>query len=61
MLLLTEYVTLMLVYRKQFMHMQEFFQVLEHLLATHSKDIIVGYFNYNLLKVINFKCNQLNF
>ena len=55
MLLLTEYVTLMLVYRKQFMHMQEFFQVLEHLLATHSKDIIVGYFNHNLLKVINFK------
>ena len=61
MLLMTEYVTLLLVYRKQFMHRQEFFRVLEYLLATHSKDSIVGYFNYDLLKVINFKSNQLNF
>ena len=43
--------TLMLVYRKQSMHMQEFFQMLQYLLATHSIDVIAGYFSYDLLKV----------
>ena len=43
--------TLMLVYRKQSMHMQEFFQILQYLLATYSIDIIAGNFNYDLLKV----------
>ena len=41
----------MLVYRKQSMHMQEFFQILQYLLATYSIDIIAGNFNYDLLKV----------
>ena len=43
--------TLILIYRKQSMHMQEFFQVLQYLLATNSIDIIAGDFNYDLLKV----------
>ena len=43
--------TLMLVYRKQSMHMQEFFQMLQYLLATNSIDITAGEFNYDLLKV----------
>ena len=37
--------TLMLVYRKQSMHMQEFFQMLQYLLATNLIDIIAGAFN----------------
>ena len=37
--------TLMLVYRKQSMHMQEFFQMLQYLLATNPIDIIAGAFN----------------
>ena len=41
----------MLVYRKQFMRMQEFFQILQYLPATYSTDIIAGDFNYDLLKV----------
>ena len=41
----------MLVYRKQSMHVQEFFQILQYLLATDSIDIIAGDFNYVLLKV----------
>ena len=44
--------TLILVYRKQSMHMQEFFQMLQYLLATYSVDIIAGDFNYDLLKVL---------
>ena len=43
--------TLILVYRKQSMHMQEFFQMLQYLLATNSIDITAGEFNYDLLKV----------
>ena len=41
----------MLVYRKQSMHVQEFFQISQYLLATNSIDIIAGDFNYDLLKV----------
>ena len=41
----------MLVYRKQSKHIQEIFQMLQHLLATHSIDIIAGDFNYDFLKV----------
>ena len=41
----------MLVCRKQFMHMQQFFQVLQYLPAKYSIDIIAGDFNYNLSKV----------
>ena len=37
--------TLMLVYRKQSMHIQNFFQMLQYLLATNSIDIIAGDFN----------------
>ena len=33
------------------MRMQEFFQMLQYLLATHSIDIIAGDFNYDFLKV----------
>ena len=43
--------TLMLVYRKQSMHMQEFFQMLQYLLAPNSIDIIAWDFNYDILKV----------
>ena len=43
--------TLMLVYRKHFMQMQEFFQMLEYLLATNSIDIVAGDFNFDLSKV----------
>ena len=41
----------MLVYRKQFMHKQEFFQMLQYLLATNSIAIIARDFNYDLSKV----------
>ena len=43
--------TLMLVYRKHSMRMQEFFQMLQYLLATNSVDIVAGDFNFDLLKV----------
>ena len=43
--------TLMLVYRKHSMQMQEFFQMLEYLLATNSIDIVAGDFNFDLLTV----------
>ena len=42
---------LMLVYRKESMHMQSFFQMLQYLLATHSIDILAGDSNYDLSKV----------
>ena len=45
-------ITLMLVYRKQFMLKQEFFQMLQYLIATNFTDIIVGDFDYYLLKVL---------
>ena len=42
----------MLVYRKQFMHMQEFFfKPLQYLLATYFIDYVSGDFNCNLLEV----------
>ena len=41
--------TLMLVYRKQSMQMQEFFCMLQYLLVTKSIDIIAGEFSYDLL------------
>ena len=43
--------TLKFDYRKQFMHIQEFFHLLLHLLATYSIGIIAGDFNYDLLKM----------
>ena len=43
--------TLMLVYRKHSMQMQEFFQMLEYLLATNSIYIVAGDFNFDLLTV----------
>ena len=46
--------TLMLVYRKQFLGMQEFSQLMQYLLAANSIDIS-GDFNYDLLKVIKNK------
>ena len=45
----------MLVYRKQFLGMQEFSQLMQYLLAANSIDIIAGDFNYDLLKVIENK------
>ena len=42
----------MLVYRKQFLGMQEFSELMQYLLAAHSIDIIAGDLNYDLLKVI---------
>ena len=47
--------TLMLVYRKQSMRTQEYFQMLQYLLATNFIDIIVGDFDYDLLKVLENK------
>ena len=41
----------MLVYRKQSMQIQEFFQMLQYFLPTNSIDVIPGYFNYDLSKV----------
>ena len=43
--------TLMLVYKKQSMQMQEFSQMLQYLVTTYSTDIIARDFNYNTLKV----------
>ena len=48
--------SLMLVYRKESTQMQEFFQMLQYLVATCSIDIIVGDFNYNLLSVVKQTC-----
>ena len=41
----------MLVYRKHSMRMQEFFQMLQYLLATNSVDIVAGDFNFDVSKV----------
>ena len=43
--------TLMLVYRNRSMQKQEFFQMLQYLVTTYCIDIIVGNFNYDLLKL----------
>ena len=40
--------TLMLFYRKQSMHMQQFFQTLRYLLATNAINVISGDFSYDL-------------
>ena len=45
----------MLVYRKQSMQMQEFFQSMQYLAATYSIDIPAGDFSYVLLKVLENK------
>ena len=37
------------------MHMQEFFQMLQYLLVTHSIDIMAVDFNYDLLKNLQNK------
>ena len=50
---------LMLVYRKQSMYTQEFFQMLQYLPATHSIDIIAGEFNYDLLKMSQNKFSDI--
>ena len=47
--------TLMLVYRKQSLGVQEFSQIIQYLLAAYSIDIIRGDFNYDLLKVTENK------
>ena len=47
--------TSIVVYRKQSRHIQEFFQILQYLLATNSIDIIVGDLNYDLLKALQNK------
>ena len=41
----------MLVYRKQSIRTEEFFQIIEYLPATNSTDILSGDFNYDPLKV----------
>ena len=43
--------TLMLVYRKQSLGVQEFSHIMQYLLAAYSVEIIGGDFNYDLLKV----------
>ena len=44
--------TLKSVYEKQSMQIQEFFKILQYLVATYSIDIIAGECNYYLLKVL---------
>ena len=43
--------TSMLFYRKQSMHLQQFFQTLRYLLSTNATNVMSGDFNYDLLKV----------
>ena len=45
----------LIVYRKQFLRLQEFSQLMQYLQATNSIDIIAGDFIYNLLKVTENK------
>ena len=47
--------TLMLVYRKQSLGIQELSQTMQYLLATNSIDIMAGDFDYDLLKVTENK------
>ena len=47
--------TLMLVFRKQYMPMQEFFQMLQYLLSTESIDVVARDFNHNLVKLLENK------
>ena len=51
--------TLMLVYTKQSLGVQEFSQILQYLLAAYSVDIIGGDFNYDLLKVTENKLSDI--
>ena len=41
----------MLIYRKQSMNVEQFFQMLQYLLAINSVDITAGEFKYDLLKM----------
>ena len=45
----------MLVFRKQYMPMQEFFQMLQYLLSTKSIDVVPRDFNHNLVKLLENK------
>ena len=45
----------MLVFRKQYMPMQEFFQMLQYLLSTKSIDVVARDFNHNLVKLLENK------
>ena len=53
--------TLMLVYRKHSMQMQELFQMLQYLLATNLVDTVAGDFNFDLLKVLENNLLSNNF
>ena len=45
----------MLVYRKQFLQMQEFSEILQYLVATYYIDIKAGNLNYYISKVLKNK------
>ena len=47
--------TLTLVYRKQSMQIQYFFQMLQYSVATYFIDIIAGNFNYDVLRLLENK------
>ena len=47
--------TLLLIYRKQFLGMQKLSQLMQYLLATNSKDITAWGFSYDILKVTEKK------
>ena len=49
----------MLIYRKQSMLMQEYFQMLQYLLVKNSIEIIAGDFNNHLLKVSENKLEDI--
>ena len=51
--------TLMLVYKKQSLGVQEFSQIMQYLLAAYSVDIIGGDFNYDILKVTENKLSGI--
>ena len=50
--------TLMLVYMKQFLKMQEFSHLMQYLLAANSTDNISGEFSYDLLEATFFLYSQ---
>ena len=50
--------TLMLVYMKQFLEMQEFSHLMQYLLAANSTDNISGEFSYDLLEATFFLYSQ---
>ena len=51
--------TLMLVYKKQSLGVQEFSQIMQYLLPAYSTDIIEEEFNYDLLKVTENKLSDI--